>query len=51
MNWEYGIHQCHETLKGKTGDDVLEMIDTVCKKPPSFSTSALVGFPINALLV
>lgn len=51
MNWEYGIHQCAKTLPGKDGDDVLEMIDTACKTPPSFTNSDLVGFPINAIFV
>ena len=27
------------------------MIDTVCKRPPSFSHDALVGFPINAIFI
>lgn len=51
MNWEFGFHQCKETLQAKSGDDILDMIDTVCKRPPSFSHSALVGFPINAIFV
>ena len=51
MNFEYGIYQCKETLSGKTGDDVFEMIDTICKKPPSFSHSSLVGFPINVIFI
>lgn len=51
MNWEYGIFQCTKTLPGKTGDDVIDMIDTACKTPPSFSNSDLVGFPINSIFV
>jgi phosphatidylserine decarboxylase len=51
MNWEYGIFQCKKKLAGKTGDDVLDMIDTACKTPPDFSNDDLVGFPINAIFV
>jgi hypothetical protein len=51
MNFEYGIYQCKETLKDKTPDDIFEMMDTICKKPPSFSHNSLVGFPINAIFI
>lgn len=51
MNWEYGIYQCTSTLAGKTGEDVLGMIDTAIKTPPDFSHKDLVGFPINAIFV
>jgi hypothetical protein len=51
MNWEYGIYQCTKTLPGLTGDDVLNLIDTACKSPPSFSNSDLVGFPINSIFI
>jgi hypothetical protein len=51
MNWEYGIQKCVKTLPGKSGDDVLDMIDTACKTPPSFSHEELVGFPINSIFI
>lgn len=51
MNWQYGISQCTKTLKGKTGDDVLDMIDAACKNPPPYSNDILAGFPLNALFV
>jgi len=51
MNWEYGIYQCQKTLPGKTGKDVLDMIDTAVKSPPSFSNEELVGFPINSIFI
>jgi hypothetical protein len=51
MNLKRGISKCWETLKDKTEDDIFEMMDTVCKTPPSFSHNILVGFPINALFI
>lgn len=51
MNWEYGIFQCKKTLPEKTGDDVLDMIDSACKTPPSYTNSEFIGFPINAIFL
>lgn len=51
MNWEYGISHCSHTLPGKTGDDVLSLIDAACRTPPAYSRSDLVGFPINIIFV
>ncbi|XP_031472681.1 decarboxylase iboD-like [Nymphaea colorata] len=39
------------TLGGKSGDDVLRLINSACQSPPCFSLHPLVGFPINAIFV
>lgn len=51
MNWECGISLCNNILPGKTGDDVLGLIDAACRTPPSYNRSDLVGFPINVIFV
>lgn len=51
MNLKKGIYHCRETLQNKTEDDIFEMMDTICKNPPSFSQNIFVGFPINALFI
>ena len=51
MNWEKGIGMSLKTLSGKTGDDVLGMINTACQTPPNYSHSDFVGFPINFIFV
>jgi hypothetical protein len=49
MNWEYGIFLCNNTLEGKNGKDVFDLINAAINNPPMFSNSGLVGFPINAI--
>jgi len=47
-NWEYGISRA-DNLKGKSGKDVLGLLNGVLHTAPAFNTKELVGFPINAI--
>jgi hypothetical protein len=38
-------------LKGRTGKQVLEMVNAVLHIPPSFNKSEFIGFPINAIFL
>lgn len=51
MNWEFGIRQCEKTHPGKTGNDLLSLINKACQNPPNYINTDFVGFPICAIFV
>lgn len=51
LNWEEGIKLSTKILPGKTGNDVLALINKVLYTPPSYENCLVIGVPINAILL
>lgn len=50
-NWVYGLSLCTATIKNRTSDQVLSLINAALLTPPAYFNTPLVGFPINSVLI